>query len=171
MTVILLKIKVIGNCLHQLSMNCVWRYDQLSHAFLLMIFQIIAIIIALSSVWSLLHVSTRMSNKGKRKAEVRVYLMISKRHHMRKSAKKTRASMAAVLSYVLQCPAKKVQICLQTAAPEACVGGSGCPPTLTVPYIQLPRSLLRQLPSILFLPPSSFCNKDAHWVFFTLSLP
>lgn len=127
MTAILLKIKVLGNCLHQLSMNCVRRYDQLSHACLLMIFQIIAIIISLSSIWNLLHVSTRMNNKGKRKAEARVYLMISKKHHMRKSAKKATASMAIVLSYALQQPAKKMQICLQIAAPEACVDGTRCP--------------------------------------------
>lgn len=127
MIVILLKIKVIGNCLHQLSMNCVRRYDQLSHACLLMIFQIIAIIISLSSIWNLLHVRTRMSNKRKRKAEARAYLMISRRHHMRKSAKKATASVAAVLSYALQQPAKKMQSCLQIAAPEACMDGTRCP--------------------------------------------
>lgn len=67
MTVILLKIELTGNCLHRLSMNCLWRYDQLSHAFLLMIFYIILIIVALSRDWNLLYVSTRMSNEGKEK--------------------------------------------------------------------------------------------------------
>lgn len=168
MAVILLKIKLTGNCLHRLSMNCLWRYDQLSHALLLMIFYIILIIVTLSRDWNLLYVSTRMSNEGKEKeAEKLGYIWWYQKgiaYPWETLQWHPPDAMATALRYVLDAPAKNTHTCPSDSSTKGLGGWFGLTTILTVPHIQLPRSLVQQPPSIHILPPSSLSNQAAQQV-------
>lgn len=134
MTVILLKIKLTGNRLLWLSKNCLWRYDQLSHASLLMIFYIILIIVALkqrldSSLHQ--HQNKQQRRRGKRDREFRLYMLISKRLHIpEKSCNDTPSLYGCITEVHFGCPRQEqTKTCLQTSAPRAWVDGWDWPPS------------------------------------------
>ena len=174
MTVILLKIKLTGNCLHRLSMNCLWRYDQLSHAFLLMIFYIILLIVTLSRDWNLLYVNTRMSKEGKEEKETENfgYIWWHQKGIAYSWGSLQRHPQPLRLQHrgMLWTPQPRTHTHLSPDSSTSGLGGwFGLTTILTVPHTRLPSSLVQQPPSIHFLPPSSLSSQAAQHVFVAVS--